>query len=75
MWLIQRLRFAGPDDGIVMHERYASHDVLTRLHERTPNVIVWAVEDLDRALELHEMGVSGIIADDLDLLAKIRQHR
>jgi glycerophosphoryl diester phosphodiesterase len=74
LWVVQRVRFSGEDDGIAMHERYASHDVLARLHRRTPNVVVWAVEDLDRALELHEMGVSGIIADDLALLDQLRQH-
>lgn len=72
LWLVQHVRFAPQDDGIVMHQRLATTDVIERLHRLTPNVVVWAVEELDRALELHAMGVSGIIADDLELLARLR---
>ncbi len=72
LWLVQRVRFAEQDDGIVMHQRLATPEVLDRLHRLTPNVVVWAVTDIDRALELQAMGVSGIIADDLDLLRELR---
>jgi glycerophosphoryl diester phosphodiesterase len=72
--LIQRFRFADHDHGIVMHERLATSETMSRLHQLTPNVVVWAVHDLERALELHRLGVSGIIADDLDLLERVRRH-
>lgn len=72
LWLVQRMRFAG-EDGVVMHERLATADTLARLRQLTPNIIVWAVDDLERALELHHLGVSGLIADDLALLAEVRR--
>jgi glycerophosphoryl diester phosphodiesterase len=73
LWLVQHVKFAHEDDGIVMHQRLATPEVLDRLHRLTPQVVVWAVEHIDRALELHAMGVSGIIADDLALLAELRR--
>jgi glycerophosphoryl diester phosphodiesterase len=73
LWLIQRMRFAGEDDGVVMHERFATADVVARLRRRTSQVIVWAVDDLERARELARVGVTGIIADDLALLVAIRR--
>ena len=74
LWLVERLSFADLGDGIVMQERLATAEVLSRLRPRASTVIVWGVHDLDRALELHQLGVSGIIADDLDLLADVRRH-
>lgn len=73
LWLVQRVRFPDESSGIVMHERFASAETLERLRRRTANIVVWAVEDIDRAIQLHELGVSGIIADDLDLLAEVRR--
>ncbi len=73
LWLVQRMRFTGDEDGIVMHERFATAGTLARLRQLTPNIIVWAVDDLERALELHHLGVSGLIADDLALLAEVRR--
>ncbi len=72
LWAVQRLRFAGPADGIVMHERFATPGVVERLLALTPLVVTWAVDDLDRALELAAMGVTGLIMDDLDLIAAVR---
>lgn len=71
LWAVRRGRF-GSHDGIVMHERFASRDVVERLLRLTPHVVVWAVDDLDRASALARIGVTGIIADDLDLIARIR---
>jgi glycerophosphoryl diester phosphodiesterase len=73
LWLVQRVRFAGTDDGIVMHERFASDEVLARLRRLTPHIVVWAVDAVDRALELHDRGISGVIADDLGVLAEVRR--
>ena len=71
LWAVQRARF-GSRDGIVMHERFSSSDVMERLLRLTPRVVVWAVDDLERASDLARIGVTGIIADDLDLVARIR---
>ena len=72
LWLVQHVQFADHDDGIVIHERFASADVLTRLQALTPNIVVWAGDDFERAMELRELGVSGIIADSLPLLVRLR---
>lgn len=72
LWLVQRLRFPDEDDGIVMHERLATPETVARLRRLTPNVVTWAVDDLDRALELLDMGVTGVIADDVAMLAALR---
>lgn len=73
LWLVQRVRFSDESSGIVMHERFASAEILERLRRRTSNLVVWAVEDIDRAIELRDLGVSGIIADDLALLQEVRR--
>lgn len=74
LWLVERLRFADLGDGIVMKERLATEDTLARLRDRAATIIVWGVDDFERAIELHQLGVSGIIADDLDLLDQVRRH-
>lgn len=73
LWLVQHVRFSNDEDGIVMHERFATAETLARLHRLTPDIVVWAVHDLDRAAELHDLGVSGVIADDLDVLDQVRR--
>ena len=72
LWLVQRVRFGAADDGIVLHERLASDEVLVQLRRLTPDIVVWAIGDVERALTLRELGVTGIIADDLALLAELR---
>lgn len=74
LWLVERLHFADLGDGIVMHERLATEETLARLRNRATTIIVWAVHDFERAVELHRLGISGIIADDLDLLDRVRHH-
>ena len=72
LWLVQRVRFADACDGIVMHERFASHEVLSGLRRLTPNIVVWAIDDVERALALRDLGVRGVIVDDLGVLAELR---
>lgn len=70
-WLVERLP-VGAVDGVVMHERLADPDRVAALRRRYATVIVWAIEDLDRARAVIAAGVDGIIADDLALLAAIK---
>lgn len=63
------------DHGIVIHERLLHDGWLARLHEVTPTVIAWAVQDRDRAGELIAAGVAGLILDDLDLVRALRDTR
>lgn len=67
-WLALRLRHP---DGIVMHERFATPDVVARLAPRCRAIAVWAVTDEARAEELRAIGIDAVIADDLDLIAAI----
>ena len=69
LWLVQRLPPARPEDGVVMHERFASVAVLDRVRCSASAVVVWAVTELDHVRELVELGVDGAIIDDLDLIA------
>lgn len=71
LWIALRFGVGSTGDGIVMHERFADTVTVGRLLRFTPDVVVWAVEDLDRALELDAMGVAGVIVDDLGLIAAI----
>ncbi len=74
LWLVQRLRAWAEHDGIVIHERLLNRASIDRLHRLTPTVFVWAVDDLSRALQLLDLGTSGLIVDDLALIAQINLH-
>lgn len=71
-WLVARLRYDGPDDGIVIHERLLHDGWLERLHIRTPVVVAWGVDDRARADELISAGIDGLIIDDLELVRALR---
>lgn len=71
-WLVQRIR-VGDCDGVVMHERLSSVGHVAALQRRYRTVIVWGIDDLDRARAVLAHGVDGIIADDLGLLAEISE--
>jgi glycerophosphoryl diester phosphodiesterase len=67
-------RSARPPDpvGHVMHHRFASEATVRALTSRNANLVVWGVTDLGTARRVIDLGVTGIIADDLGLLAQIR---
>ena len=69
LWIALRIRHP---DGVGLHERFATGEHLDRLRDRCTAIAVWAVHDLDRAIELREQGVTVLILDDLDLIAAIR---
>jgi glycerophosphoryl diester phosphodiesterase len=71
--LVQRIRRWHPRDGIVVNERFLTPEQIPTLFALTPTIFTWGVVDLARAVELVEAGVSGLIIDDLDLIAQIRQ--
>lgn len=71
-WIVSRRPLGDGLHGVVMHERLATGDALRRLRRGTAPVIVWAVEDLERVVELAGIGVDGFIADDLALIAAAR---
>jgi glycerophosphoryl diester phosphodiesterase len=63
----------GRCDGVVMHERLSSVGHVAALKRRYATVIVWAIDDLKRAAAVIAHGVDGIIADDLAVLAEIKE--
>lgn len=74
--LVQRLapsRRRRRRDGVVMHARLADADSLAAVRRGSSPVFAWAVDDLDRVVELAELGVDGVIIDDLGLIAAARR--
>jgi glycerophosphoryl diester phosphodiesterase len=56
--------------GIVIHERLVDREWLARLRRRAPEVIAWGVTDRRRAAELTDLGIDGLIVDDLTLITR-----
>jgi len=70
LWLAMKL--PPGDDAIVIHQRLLDRVSVVRLVDRYQTVFTWNVETEDRAVELIEMGVSGLIIDDLGLIEVLR---
>lgn len=73
LWAVGRIRRWGPTDGIAINQRLLRPGVAQRLLRLTDDIVVWAVDDADRAIELVDAGVRGLIIDDLTLIAEIRR--
>lgn len=59
-------RFAGVRlDGVSIHERLLDAPTLADLRRLTALVMTWPVNSLQRAQELAELGVDGLISDEL----------
>jgi hypothetical protein len=71
--LVARTSFAGTDAGVVIDERLVDALTMRPLRRRTPTVVAWGVTDVARAVELTDLGVRGLIVDDLDLITETRQ--
>ncbi len=52
------------------HHRCIDVDMVQHLHARGTKVMVYTVNDIDRAAELMEIGVDGIFTDNLDGMAQ-----
>lgn len=70
-WIVGRLCRAGWSDGVVIHERLLDRGFMERRRPGSP-VVVWAIEDHDRALEVLSLGVTGLIIDDVALIDHLR---
>jgi glycerophosphoryl diester phosphodiesterase len=71
-WLVTKVRFHGPADGIVIAERLLQDGWTERLRARAPVLVAWGVADRARADELVAAGVDGLILDDLELARALR---
>ncbi len=62
-----RLPGLGARRGIVAHQRLLDAETVKRILEVTPLLYSWGVESPERAGELINLGVSGVIVDDLTI--------
>lgn len=74
-WLARHLHRIARVDGIVIHSRLLTPESIARLKSAVPLVISWAVDELGHARDLEQAGIDGVIVDDIDLLATLRDHR
>ncbi len=73
LWLAMRLPCAG--HGVVIHQRLLNPHTVRRLVDRYRAVFTWNVESEDRARQLIDMGVAGLIIDDPELIRLLRTRR
>jgi glycerophosphoryl diester phosphodiesterase len=52
-----------PDDAVSIRHSLLTRDVLDQLHDRTPTVVAWTVNSLERARALRGLGVDGLTTD------------
>lgn len=71
LFLLRRLRSPSWLGGVVVHQRLLTRRLVFELRARHDHLFTWAVEDRRRAVELAGWGVTGLILDDLDLLAEL----
>ena len=58
--------------GIGLDSELLTPPVVAELRERTPLILTWTVNELERATELVRAGVGGIISDNLELIRAMR---
>ena len=69
--LLRRTALPRSATGVVVHERLLTKNVVVELAARGP-VFTWAVSARERAVELGEWGVNGLIVDDLEVASSLR---
>ena len=60
-------------DGAGFNHKLLNPGTVQALRHHTSLVLTWTVNDLERARQLTDAGVTGIITDNLDLIRTIRQ--
>lgn len=70
LWMALRMRHP---DGVVLHERFVDADCVARLRPRCHRIAAWAIETVERAVELEQLGVDAVIVDDLELIGALRR--
>lgn len=66
------LRLPAHGHGVVIHQLLLDPVSVRRLVDRYGTVFTWNVETVERAEALVDMGVSGLIIDDLELIRVLR---
>lgn len=66
-FLVKLIPGLGDRVGVVIHERLLEPDTAAALLKHTPHLFSWAAESIERGRELADLGVTGLIVDDLSL--------
>lgn len=75
--LRQRLSSTGPTYGVSIHRSLLDEAIVAELNDHVDVLMTWPVNDIDALDQMLDMGVTGIISDESDVLAELisRQHR
>lgn len=57
-----------PDQTVTVRHTLVDAALIRRLHDIVATVVVWTVNDVDRARRLRDYGVDGVTTDNLDVL-------
>lgn len=71
--LLRRSEREHPPAGTSIRHSHLNEAVVRRLHDAGLRVFAWTVNNEDRARQLVDWGVDGIISDDLELLLKMER--
>jgi glycerophosphoryl diester phosphodiesterase len=61
------------DDAVSIRHSLITRTTLPALRERVPTVVAWTVNDVRRALQLRDVGVSGVTTDRLTVLQALSE--
>ncbi|MGB8650757.1 MAG: glycerophosphodiester phosphodiesterase [Mycobacteriales bacterium] len=73
--LRRRLRTGTPPDGVSVHLSMLTPAVVAEIKERAPLVLTWPVDDEESLQRAHEVGVSGVITKDLEIVRQVAAAR
>jgi hypothetical protein len=65
----------GELDGVCVHQRLLDERTMPVIAGRTATILTWPVDTWADAVRLADLGVTGIISDDLALLEGVRRRR
>jgi glycerophosphoryl diester phosphodiesterase len=71
--LLRRAERDHPPAGTSIRHSHLNADVVRRLHDAGLQVLAWTVNNQDRAGQLVDWGVDGIISDDLSILQSLER--
>jgi glycerophosphoryl diester phosphodiesterase len=68
LWCALRIGWPGPSTGFAVHERRLNAKVVSDLASKSDVVFAWGATTTARCHELVDIGVTGLILDDLQIL-------
>ena len=73
--LRQRLAASGPEHGVSIHRSLLGRAIVSELHRHVEVVMTWPVNDMPTLDRMLEIGVTGIISDEDEVLAELIRRR